>query len=64
MLLCFSYDTKLTTALQESVHRSVDSSLQFTPKESQFPILKERDYDKTFKGTGIATLVFQFVKVS
>ena len=43
MLLCFSYDTKLTTALQESVHRSVDSSLQFTPKESQFPILKERE---------------------
>lgn len=43
MLLCFSYDTKLTAALQKSIYRRVDSSLQFTPKESQFPILKKRE---------------------
>lgn len=40
MLLCFSYDTKLPTTLQKCLQRWVNSSLQFTPKESQLPVKK------------------------
>lgn len=45
MLLCFSDDTKLPTAFQKRLQRRVDSSLQFTPKESQLP-MEENSYIK------------------
>lgn len=64
MLLCFSYDTKLTAALPKYLQKGRFFFLQLLKRVNSYFKKKREIHGKTFKGTILLPQFFQFVKVS